>query len=171
MKAVNESIIKPLLYYDNNVCGSINLFNIARKYNVNNIIFSSSATVYGENEYPVSEDANVGINITNPYGQTKYMIECILKDMVKENNNLSVVILRYFNPVGAHMSGILGEEPNEIPNNLFPHILKNKLTIYGSDYNTDDGTCVRDFIHVVDLARGHIKAIGIWIIQDVMYII
>lgn len=159
MKAVNESIIKPLLYYDNNVCGSINLFNIARKYNVNNIIFSSSATVYGENEYPVSEDANVGINITNPYGQTKYMIECILKDMVKENNNLSVVILRYFNPVGAHMSGILGEEPNEIPNNLFPHILKNKLTIYGSDYNTDDGTCVRDFIHVVDLARGHIKAI------------
>ena len=158
LKAVKESIMNPLLYYDNNVIGSLNLFSIAKKYNVNNIIFSSSATVYGENIYPVNEEASVGKNITNPYGQTKYMVECILKDMVKENDKLSVVILRYFNPVGAHQSGLLGEDPNDIPNNLFPHILKKKLTIFGSDYKTEDGTCVRDFIHVVDLAKGHIKS-------------
>jgi UDP-glucose 4-epimerase len=151
LKAVKESIIKPLLYYENNVIGSLNLFTIAKKYNVNNIIFSSSATVYGENNYPVDEDAQIGKNITNPYGQTKYM--------VRENDKLSVTILRYFNPVGAHSSGLLGEDPNDIPNNLYPHILKQKLTVFGSDYKTKDGTCIRDFIHVVDLAKGHIKSL------------
>lgn len=160
MKAVNESIKKPLLYYKNNVQGTLNLLDLSSKYNIKNIIFSSSATVYGTNVYPVDENAIVGQGITNPYGQTKYIIENILHDLVKSNNSLSIICLRYFNPVGAHPSGSIGENPNDIPNNLFPHILKQKLTIFGNNYNTRDGTCIRDFIHVVDLAKGHVLSMS-----------
>lgn len=158
LKSVNQSINNPLDYYNNNVVGSINLFDLCDKYNVNNIIFSSSATVYGKNNYPVDENATIGQGITNPYGQTKYIVECILQDIYKSDKSKSITVLRYFNPVGAHKSGLIGEDPNDIPNNLFPHILKQKLTIFGNNYNTKDGTCVRDFIHVVDLAKGHVKA-------------
>lgn len=158
LKAVSESIKNPLLYYKINVQGSLNLFKLADSYNVNNIIFSSSATVYGTNIYPVNEQSTVGQNITNPYGQSKYMIENILYDMTIANKKLSVVNLRYFNPVGAHPSGLIGEDPNDIPNNLFPHILKQKMIVFGNDYSTPDGTCIRDFIHVVDLAKGHLAA-------------
>jgi UDP-glucose 4-epimerase len=160
LKSVNESISKPLLYYDNNITGSINLFKLMEKYNIFNLIFSSSATVYGNpDKYPVDENTQTGNGITNPYGQTKYMIEQILKDLYNSNNKWNITCLRYFNPVGAHPSGLIGEDPNDIPNNLFPHILSGKLTIFGNDYETSDGTCIRDFIHVVDLSNGHIKAI------------
>jgi UDP-glucose 4-epimerase len=165
LKAVGESIKTPLEYYDNNVAGTINLLQIMTKYNCKRIIFSSSATVYGTNEYPVREDATTGCGITNPYGKTKYMLENILEDLYKSDNSWSVVILRYFNPIGAHPSGLIGENPNDIPNNLFPYLLKvasgklEKLRIFGNDYNTRDGTCIRDFIHVVDLARGHIASL------------
>ena len=133
--------------------------------NEEKIIFSSSATVYGENTYPVTEDSTIGIGLTNPYGKTKYMIEQILGDLYNSDKSWSITILRYFNPIGAHPTGLLGENPNDTPNNLFPYLLKVSakklpvLTIFGSDYDTEDGTCVRDFIHVVDLARGHVKAL------------
>ena len=165
LKAVGESIASPLKYYDNNICGTMNLLEIMKKYDCNKIIFSSSATVYGENTYPVTEDSTIGIGLTNPYGRTKYMIEQILSDLYNSDKSWSITILRYFNPIGAHPAGLLGENPNEIPNNLFPYLLKvsakklSALTIFGSDYDTEDGTCVRDFIHVVDLARGHVKAL------------
>jgi UDP-glucose 4-epimerase len=165
LKAVGESIASPLQYYDNNICGTINLLEIMKKYDCKKIIFSSSATVYGENTYPVTEDSPVGNGLTNPYGRTKYMIEQILGDLYNSDKSWSITILRYFNPIGAHPAGLLGENPNEIPNNLFPYLLKVSakklpaLTIFGSDYETEDGTCVRDFIHVVDLARGHVKAL------------
>jgi UDP-glucose 4-epimerase len=165
LKAVSESIMSPLQYYDNNICGSINLLEIMKKYNCKKIIFSSSATVYGENKYPVTEDSTVGIGLTNPYGKTKYMIEEILSDLYNSDKNWSITILRYFNPIGVHPEGLLGENPNDTPNNLFPYLLKVSakklpaLNIFGSDYETEDGTCVRDFIHVVDLARGHVKAL------------
>ena len=172
LKAVNESIMKPLKYYQTNVMGTMCLLEIMEKNNCKKIIFSSSATVYGTQKYPVNENDITGQGITNPYGRTKYMLEEILKDLYISDNNWSIVILRYFNPVGAHFSGIIGEDPNDIPNNLFPHILKvandnetdyKKLRIFGSDYNKDDpecidGTCRRDFIHVLDLADGHICA-------------
>jgi UDP-glucose 4-epimerase len=161
LKSVSESNRYPLTYYTNNVNGSINLFNIMEKFGVRKIIFSSSATVYGDCECPVNEDNPTGKNISSVYGKTKFIIEEVLKDL----NNWSVVILRYFNPIGCHSSGIIGEDPCNIPNNLFPYILKvasgelQELNIFGNDYPTIDGTCVRDYIHVEDLASAHVYAI------------
>jgi UDP-glucose 4-epimerase len=163
LKAVNESIQKPLLYYENNIQSTINLLNTMIEFNCKNIIFSSSATVYGMHKSPFYETTPKG-KILSPYGKTKDMIEEILEDTAKANN-IKVVILRYFNPIGSDDSGLLCDDPNGIPNNLYPYILKvynNKLSvlnIFGNDYDTPDGTCVRDFIHVVDLAYGHIKTI------------
>lgn len=161
-KSVNESISDPLKYYSNNVLGLINLLFAMQKFNVKNIIFSSSATVYGNlNKSPLKED--MPLNAINPYGSTKIVCEQILKELYNSDNNWSIGILRYFNPVGAHESGLIGEDPNGIPNNLMPYILRvasgrlEKLYIYGNDYMTEDGTGIRDFIHVVDLAKGHIK--------------
>ncbi len=162
MKAVAESVENPLTYYENNVGGTINLLRCMKKHKVNQIIFSSSATVYGEQGVAeMVEDMPTGIGILNPYGRTKYMIEEILKDSV----NLSATILRYFNPVGAHPSGLIGEDPKGIPNNLMPIIMRvstgeiEELQVYGDDYDTPDGTAIRDYIHVVDLVKGHIAAI------------
>jgi UDP-glucose 4-epimerase len=165
LKAVSESIKKPLLYYYNNISGTIILLQVMKKYNCKKIIFSSSATVYGNNNYPVNEESKIGDGITNPYGKTKYMLENILQDLYQSDNSWSIVILRYFNPIGAHPSGIIGENPNDTPNNLFPYLLKvsvgqlDQLCIFGNDYDTNDGTCIRDFIHVVDLAKGHILSL------------
>ena len=163
LKAVSESVEKPLLYYHNNVCGTINLLEVMEEYDVKKIVFSSSATVYGSQDgVKLTEDLQVGIGITNPYGWTKFMIEQILMDEAKSNPDFEVGILRYFNPIGAHKSGLIGEDPNGIPNNLMPVIMRvasgkiEKLLIYGNDYDTSDGTGMRDFIHVVDLARGHV---------------
>ncbi|MBR3143746.1 UDP-glucose 4-epimerase GalE [Candidatus Saccharibacteria bacterium] len=167
LKAVAESVEKPLRYYENNLGTTINLLKAMEKYGVNKIIFSSSATVYGDQDgVKLTEDNQTGFGITNPYGQTKYMIEQILKDASVANPNLEVAILRYFNPVGAHHSGLIGEDPNDIPNNLMPIIMKvatgeiKKLQIFGDDYNTQDGTGMRDFIHVVDLAKGHVATLS-----------
>ena len=166
LKAVGESVEKPLKYYENNVGGTINLLKCMQKYDVNKIIFSSSATVYGEQPIPkLDETMSTGMGITNPYGETKHIIEEILKDIVESDNKFEAVILRYFNPVGNHPSGLIGEDPNDIPNNLMPIIMKvsrgeiKELSVYGDDYPTLDGSGVRDFIHVVDLARGHVAAI------------
>jgi UDP-glucose 4-epimerase len=165
LKAVGESIKKPLEYYYNNISGTIALLQVMKNYDCKKIIFSSSATVYGNNIYPVNEEAKIGDGITNPYGKTKYMLENILEDLYQSDNSWSIVILRFFNPIGAHPSGIIGENPNDIPNNLFPYLLKvsvgklDQLCIFGNDYNTIDGTCIRDFIHVVDLAKGHILSL------------
>lgn len=165
LKAVGESVQKPILYYRNNIDTTLALLECMEKYNVNNIIFSSSATVYGEeNPVPYTEEMKRG-TCTNPYGWTKVMMEQILEDAAKANDKLSVVLLRYFNPIGAHESGIIGEDPQGIPNNLMPYVAQvavgrhEKLTIFGNDYNTPDGTCRRDYIHVTDLAKGHVKAI------------
>ena len=167
LKSVSESVEKPLLYYQENLIGTINLLKCMQKYQVRKIIFSSSATVYGgSHEGECIETMPTGQNITNPYGKTKYMIEEILKDVCTSNPEFSVVALRYFNPVGNHKSGLIGEDPNGIPNNLMPYIMKvatgelRELSIYGNDYNTKDGTCRRDFIHVSDLAKGHLAAIS-----------
>lgn len=164
-KAVGESVQKPLMYYNNNLNTTINLLELMIKYNVNNIVFSSSATVYGDPKVlPLTEDCEVG-GVTNPYGRTKYMIEEILKDVAHVNPKLNIAILRYFNPIGAHPSGLIGEDPNDIPNNLMPYITqvaigkREKLGVFGNDYNTVDGTGVRDYIHVVDLAKGHLAAL------------
>lgn len=166
LKAVGESVEQPLKYYENNVGGTINLLECMQEYGVHNIIFSSSATVYGEqSEARCAEDMETGRNLTNPYGRTKYMIEEILQDTAKADPELRVTILRYFNPIGAHPSGLLGEDPNDIPNNLMPIIMKvaiceiPELSVYGNDYETPDGTCIRDYIHVVDLAKGHVAAL------------
>ena len=165
MKAVGESVQKPLLYYRNNIDTTLSLLECMQKYQVNNIIFSSSATVYGEeNPVPYTEEIKRG-TCTNPYGWTKVMMEQILEDAAKANEALSVILLRYFNPIGAHPSGLIGEDPNGIPNNLMPYIAKvavgklEKVHVFGNDYPTPDGTGVRDYIHVVDLARGHVAAI------------
>lgn len=165
LKAVGESVQKPILYYRNNIDTTLALLECMEKYNVNNIIFSSSATVYGEeNPVPYTEEMKRG-TCTNPYGWTKVMMEQILEDAAKANDKLSVVLLRYFNPIGAHESGIIGEDPQGIPNNLMPYVAqvavgrREKLTIFGNDYDTPDGTCRRDYIHVTDLAKGHVKAI------------
>ena len=165
LKAVGESVQLPLRYYENNLGSTISLVKVMQEYNCNKIVFSSSATVYGDpSKLPITEDLPVG-GTTNPYGTTKYFIERILKDVCVPNKDFSVVLLRYFNPIGAHPSGLIGENPNGIPNNLMPYILKvatNELPIlnvYGNDYDTKDGTGVRDYIHVVDLAKGHIKAL------------
>lgn len=164
-KAVGESVQKPLEYYENNISGAVVLLEIMKKYNVKKFIFSSSATVYGEPEkIPITEECKIG-GTTNPYGTTKLFIEQILQDLYKSDNSWDIAILRYFNPVGAHESGLIGEEPQGIPNNLMPYIVRvasgqlEQLSIFGNDYNTPDGTGVRDYIHVVDLAKGHIKAL------------
>lgn len=164
-KAVGESVTIPLTYYKNNIAGSINLYELMKKYGVNNLVFSSSATVYGGDfSVPLKEEYGFGKS-TNPYGTTKMMNEMIIEDTCKANNMMSSVILRYFNPIGAHESGLIGEIPNGIPNNLVPYIAqvaigkREILNVYGNDYDTVDGTGVRDYIHVVDLARAHVMAI------------
>ena len=164
LKAVGESVEKPLLYYQNNIVGTLCLCEVMTEFGVKNIIFSSSATVYGDPEtVPISED--FPLSCTNPYGRTKLMIEEILTDICVADPGFNVVLLRYFNPVGAHPSGEIGEDPAGIPNNLTPYITQvaigklDTLSIYGDDYPTPDGTGVRDYIHVVDLARGHVKAL------------
>lgn len=163
-KSVGESVKMPLLYYDNNLISTIYLLEIMEKYKVYNLVFSSSATVYGKpKKLPITEDMD--LHTTNPYGTTKLMIEMILKDLSFSNDKWSISILRYFNPIGAHSSGLIGEYPNGIPNNLMPYICKvaigelSELKVFGDNYNTKDGTGVRDYIHVVDLAQGHVSAI------------
>lgn len=165
LKAVGESVQKPLEYFDNNVSGTLVLLDVMRNNGCKKIVFSSSATVYGMNNVsPLTEDMEVG-GVTNPYGRTKYMIECILEDLIVSDDEWSVCLLRYFNPIGAHKSGTMGEDPNGIPNNLMPYITQvaigklDHLGVYGDDYDTPDGTGVRDYIHVVDLALGHVKAV------------
>lgn len=165
LKAVGESVAKPWEYYYNNISGTLTLVDVMRKHGVKNIIFSSSATVYGNPAFiPITEACPKG-EITNPYGQTKGMLEQILMDMQKADPEWNVILLRYFNPIGAHKSGTIGENPNGIPNNLMPYITQvavgklKELGVFGNDYDTHDGTGVRDYIHVVDLARGHVKAI------------
>ena len=165
LKAVGESVEKPLEYYHNNITGTLNLCGVMRAHGVKNIIFSSSATVYGDPAFiPITEDCPKG-SPTNPYGWTKSMIEQILMDLQKADPEWNVVILRYFNPIGAHESGLIGEDPKGIPNNLVPYIAqvaigkRAALGVFGNDYDTPDGTGVRDYIHVVDLARGHVKAL------------
>ena len=164
-KAVGESVQKPLEYYENNLSGAITLLKVMNKHNVKKFIFSSSATVYGNPEkVPITEESKTG-GTTNPYGTTKLFIEQILKDLYNSDNAWDIAILRYFNPVGSHESGLIGEEPNGIPNNLMPYIVRvakgelEELSIFGNDYDTKDGTGIRDYIHVVDLAKGHIKAL------------
>lgn len=164
LKAVGESCEKPLWYYHNNITGTLNLCEVLQKYGAKRIVFSSSATVYGKPaSVPITED--FPLSTTNPYGETKLMIERILKDLHASDPQWSVSILRYFNPIGAHKSGLIGEDPQGIPNNLLPYITqvaagrRECLSIFGNDYNTHDGTGVRDYIHVVDLARAHLKAI------------
>jgi UDP-glucose 4-epimerase len=165
LKAVGESVQKPLSYYENNVYGTLNLCKSMRKHNVMDLVFSSSATVYGDPvSLPLRESSATG-QPTNPYGMSKLMVELMLKDLFKSNNDWNIVILRYFNPVGAHPSGQIGEDPNGIPNNLMPFISQvasgklQQLSVFGDDYDTPDGTGVRDYIHVEDLANGHLKAI------------
>ena len=164
-KAVGESVSKPLEYYTNNLVSCLNVLNSMRRHGVKNFVFSSSATVYGDPaSVPIREDFPVGA-ATNPYGATKVMNEQILKDLCKTDPTMNVALLRYFNPIGAHESGLIGEDPNGIPNNLVPYIAKvavgklEKVHVFGNDYNTPDGTGVRDYIHVVDLARGHVAAL------------
>lgn len=164
LKAVGESVSKPLEYYINNVSGTLSLLEVMEKNNVKNIVFSSSATVYGSpKSNPILEDFD--LSTTNPYGATKLMVEEILKDLVHAKPEWNVVILRYFNPIGAHESGLIGEDPNGIPNNLVPFIAKvavrkiDSLSVFGNDYNTHDGTGVRDYIHVCDLAEGHVLSL------------
>lgn len=163
-KAVGESVSEPLKYYENNMISTFNVLRMMEKYNCKNIIFSSSATVYAQSEImPLEED--FPLSATNPYGRTKLFNEYVLKDYQNVHQDTNVIILRYFNPIGAHDSGLIGEDPNGIPNNLMPYICKvavgelDQLNIFGNDYNTKDGTGVRDYIHVVDLAIGHVKAL------------
>jgi UDP-glucose 4-epimerase len=165
LKAVGESVAKPLLYYKNNVTGTLNLLEVMQQHKVKNFVFSSSATVYGDPEtLPIVETAKR--SCTNPYGQSKLTVEYILEDLAKSDPSWNIISLRYFNPVGAHKSGQIGEDPNDIPNNLMPYISQvavgklKQLSIFGNDYDTNDGTGVRDFIHVVDLAKGHASALA-----------
>lgn len=164
-KAVGESVKKPLMYYSNNLISTINLLEVMKNYNVKKIVFSSSATVYGDPGRPKYVEKMGRGETTNPYGTTKAMIEKILEDLYVSDNAWNITLLRYFNPVGAHESGLIGEEPNGIPNNLMPYIMKvasgklEELSIFGNDYPTPDGTGVRDYIHVVDLAKGHVCAL------------
>lgn len=164
LKSVNESITHPVEYYDNNISGTINLCKVMQEFSVKKFIFSSSAVVYGDPEtVPITEDFPV--STSNPYGQSKLMTEQILHDIFISDNEWQIALLRYFNPVGAHKSGLIGESPNGVPNNLMPYISQvavgklEKLHVFGGDYDTRDGTCIRDFIHVVDLAKGHVKAL------------
>lgn len=164
LKAVGESCEKPLEYFTNNISGTLVMLDVMRKNGVKNIVFSSSATVYGSPKtVPITED--FPLSVTNPYGRTKLMLEEILQDVYASDNEWNIILLRYFNPIGAHKSGLIGEDPNGIPNNLLPYITKvaigelEILSVFGNDYPTEDGTCIRDYIHVVDLAAGHVKAI------------
>lgn len=165
LKAVGESVVKPLEYYENNIAGTLTLCNVMRENGCKNIIFSSSATVYGNPAFvPITEECPKGI-CTNPYGWTKWMLEQVLTDFHTSDSEWNVILLRYFNPIGAHKSGMIGEDPKGIPNNLLPYVAQvaigklECLGVFGDDYDTPDGTGVRDYIHVVDLARGHVKAI------------
>lgn len=165
LKAVGESVAKPWEYYENNIAGTLTLVDVMRKHNVKNMIFSSSATVYGDPAFvPITEECPKG-QCTNPYGWTKSMLEQILSDIQKADPEWNIVLLRYFNPIGAHKSGTIGENPNGIPNNLMPYVTQvavgklKELGVFGNDYDTPDGTGVRDYIHVVDLARGHVMAL------------
>ncbi|MDE7095036.1 MAG: UDP-glucose 4-epimerase GalE, partial [Anaeroplasmataceae bacterium] len=164
LKAVGESVALPLMYYENNLISTLNLLNLMRKYEVVNLVFSSSATVYGDpKSVPIYEDFD--LHVSNPYGRTKLMIEDMLRDLSKANPSFNIALLRYFNPIGAHPSGKIGENPNGIPNNLVPYITQvavgklKELGVFGNDYPTPDGTGVRDYIHVCDLAEGHILAL------------
>lgn len=166
LKAVGESVERPLYYYENNVLGTLNLLQVMAKYNCKKLVFSSSATVYGDpHTVPIQED--FPLSATNPYGRSKLMIEEILRDLYRSDSSWSLALLRYFNPVGAHKSGLIGEDPQGIPNNLMPYIAqvavgkREKLSVFGGDYPTHDGTGVRDYIHVVDLAKGHVKALEV----------
>ncbi len=165
LKAVGESVSKPLEYYDNNILSLINILKCMNEFNVKNLVFSSSATVYGDPEtVPITESSP--LSATNPYGRTKLYIEQILKDIAAVDATMNIALLRYFNPIGAHESGLIGEDPNGIPNNLVPYIAKvavgalKEVHVFGNDYNTKDGTGVRDYIHVVDLAKGHVAALN-----------
>ena len=165
LKAVGESCVKPFEYYENNISGTLNIISMMRKYNVKKMVFSSSATVYGDPEViPITEECKVG-GVTNPYGQTKLMLEQILTDIQKADPDFDIALLRYFNPIGAHESGLIGEAPNGIPNNLLPYVAKvaagvlDRVNVFGDDYDTPDGTGVRDYIHVVYLAKGHVCAV------------
>ncbi|WP_394200926.1 UDP-glucose 4-epimerase GalE [Shewanella waksmanii] len=164
LKAVGESVQQPLRYYENNVTGTLSLCEVMAQFDVKNLVFSSSATVYGDPaSLPITEDFPT--SATNPYGQSKLMVEHILNDLYRADNSWNIAVLRYFNPVGAHPSGLIGEDPNDIPNNLMPFIAqvavgkRPSLNVWGNDYDTHDGTGVRDYIHVVDLANGHLKAL------------
>ena len=166
LKAVGESVVKPIEYYHNNITGTLVLLKLMKKYNCKRIVFSSSATVYGDPEIvPITEECKTG-GTTNPYGTTKLFIERILQDVYVADNEFSIALLRYFNPIGAHESGLIGEDPNDIQNNLMPYITGvasgklEILSVFGNDYPTKDGTGVRDYIHVVDLAKGHLKALA-----------
>lgn len=166
LKSVGESCKLPLLYFDNNISGTIALCETMQKFCVKNIVFSSSATVYGNlSKAPYNETMPTG-EVSNPYGRTKYIVEELLKDIYSSDNEWNITLLRYFNPIGAHESGLIGESPNGIPNNLMPYISRvaigklPQLTVFGDDYDTPDGTCIRDYIHVVDLAKGHLKAVN-----------
>ncbi|MBR2175506.1 MAG: UDP-glucose 4-epimerase GalE [Clostridia bacterium] len=165
LKAVGESTKLPLLYYQNNVYGSVVLFEVMSKFDCKKIVFSSSATVYGNNPIPYKETMPTG-DVSNPYGRTKHFIEQILGDLYRSDDQWSISLLRYFNPIGAHESGLIGEDPNGIPNNLMPYISRvaigklPQLTVFGGDYDTKDGTCIRDYIHVVDLAKAHLCAVA-----------
>ncbi len=170
LKAVGESVREPIMYYDNNLISTINLIEVMTEFNVKKIVFSSSATVYGvATEMPLKEGMSLGA--INPYGRTKYFIEEILRDLFVADNSWCIALLRYFNPIGAHKSGLIGEDPKGIPNNLMPYISQvavgklEKLHVFGNDYNTVDGTGVRDYIHVVDLAKGHVKAVD-WALEN-----
>ncbi|PRR84097.1 UDP-glucose 4-epimerase GalE [Clostridium vincentii] len=164
LKAVGESVKNPLEYYDNNIISTLVILKLMKRYGIKDIVFSSSAAVYGNAEsMPIKENQSLSVN--NPYGRTKLIIEYILKDLYKSDNTWNIALLRYFNPIGAHESGLIGEDPNGIPNNLLPYISKvamgqlKEVSVYGNDYPTIDGTGVRDYIHVVDIAKGHIKAL------------
>lgn len=163
LKAVGESVSNPLMYYENNVAGSVTLAQVMAKHNVYALVFSSSATVYGDAESPINENAS--LTATNPYGWSKLMVEQVYRDLATSNENWKIGLLRYFNPVGAHESGTIGEDPNGIPNNLMPNVCqvavgrRDELKVFGDDYPTHDGTGVRDYIHVMDLAQGHLDAL------------
>lgn len=166
LKAVGESVSKPLAYYRNNIDSSLSLLEVMRNRGVKKLVFSSSATVYGDPaELPLVETSRIGVGITNPYGQTKFMIEQILRDVCVSDPEFEVALLRYFNPIGAHKSGLIGEDPAGVPNNLLPYVTQvavgklEKVRVFGGDWDTPDGTGVRDYIHVVDLARGHTAAL------------
>ena len=175
-KAVGESVQKPVEYYENNIGGMLALIDVMREFNVKNLVFSSSATVYGNpHTVPITED--FPLSTTNPYGSTKLFIEYILKDVAKADPEFNIAILRYFNPIGAHASGLIGEDPNGIPNNLCPYITKvavgklKEVHVFGNDYPTQDGTGVRDYIHVVDLAKGHVLAVNKLLTKPGLFIV